>query len=320
MKAIAEIIGMKSTTPQIQIADLQSIRVFKAIVDSGGLSAAQTKLGMSLSHISSTLTGFEERFGVKLCNRGRAGFSVTEAGARLYASAAAVLDSLASLEGELAAVKGVLAGNLCLACHGGDYTHPSYILPEAISRFLSRDNNEATIQLEIGSQEFILEGVINGAIDIGIGHFPSSGAGIAKYKIYRETASLYCGVGHPLFGMRKPDWDPGDLNRFDFAMRSAHVVPVRALQGIQVGAIAPTQEARALLILSGKFLGFLPDHVAERWVARGEMQRLPGEALTYSIEMEIITRDTKQPSPLVTAFMQDYALTCAAKSLPKPTP
>ncbi|MBB3289028.1 MULTISPECIES: LysR family transcriptional regulator [unclassified Rhizobium] len=310
---------MKSSTPQIQIADLQSIRIFKAIADSGGLSAAQTKLGMSLSHISSTLTSFEERFGVKLCNRGRSGFSLTDAGKRIYASAAAVLDSLASFEEELAGVKGVIAGNLCLACHGGDYTHPSYILPEAISRFLARPNNHGTIQLEIGSQEFIAEGLVNGMIDIGIGHFPSAGSGLIKHKIYRETASLYCGLGHPLFTAEKAEWQPDDVVGFDFALRSAHVIPVSSLSNVSVRAIAPTQEARALLVLSGKFLAFLPDHVAERWVSSGEMRRLVGDSLSYSTEMEIVSRDTKHHAPLVAAFMEDYALVSVERTLPVPT-
>jgi len=310
---------MKSNTPQIQIADLQSIRIFKAITDSGGLSAAQTKLGMSLSHISSTLTSFEERFGVKLCNRGRSGFSLTDAGKRIYASAAVVLDSLASFEEELAGVKGVIAGSLCLACHGGDYTHPSYILPEAISRFLARPNNHATIQLEIGSQEFIAEGLVNGMIDIGIGHFPLVGSGLVKHKIYRETASLYCGLGHPLFTAEKAEWQPDDVVEFDFALRSAHVIPVSSLSNVPVRAIAPTQEARALLVLTGKFLAFLPDHVAHRWVLSGEMRRLTGERLSYSVEMEIVSRDTKQHAPLVAAFLEDYALISVARALPVPT-
>jgi LysR family transcriptional regulator, transcriptional activator for bauABCD operon len=310
---------MKSNTPQIQIADLQSIRIFKAIADSGGLSAAQTKLGMSLSHISSTLTSFEERFGVKLCNRGRSGFSLTDAGKRIYASAAVVLDSLASFEEELASVKGVLAGNLCLACHGGDYTHSSYILPEAISRFLARPNNHATIQLEIGSQEFIAEGLINGTIDIGIGHFPSAGSGLIKHKIYREMASLYCGADHPLFTAKKAEWQPDDLIEFDFALRSAHVIPVSSLSDVSVRAIAPTQEARALLVLTGKFLAFLPDHVAERWVSSGKMRRLVGDNLSYSTEMEIVSRDTKHHAPLVAAFMEDYALVSVERTLPVPT-
>ncbi len=236
---------MRNTAPQIQVSDLIAIRVFKAVADSGGLSAAQTKLGMSLSHISGTLTNFEERFGVKLCQRGRSGFMLTDAGRSVYASASAVLESLEHFETDLASLRGVIAGKLCIAGHGGDYTHSSYILPEVIGTFLSRGNNSATVQLEIGSQEFIVNGIINGSIDIGLGHFPSASSGIVKYKIYEEPASLYCGRGHALFDTDLRDLLPQDVLSYDFAMRSEHAVPVKSLGQAKIRAVAPTQEARA---------------------------------------------------------------------------
>src|SRR3546814_15117957 len=70
--------------------DLKSLRVFKAIADSGGLSAAELALDMSLPMISTYLSVLEQRLGVKLCNRGRRGFELTAEGQPIYRS----LDSL----------------------------------------------------------------------------------------------------------------------------------------------------------------------------------------------------------------------------------
>ena len=41
---------------------------------------------------------------------------------------------------------------------------------------------------------------------------------------------------------------------------------------LNAAAYAENMEATAMLILSGGFIGFLPEHYAARWVASGEMK------------------------------------------------
>lgn len=57
--------------------DLRLIRVFLAIVDAGGVSAAQDVLGVGQSTISSQLATLETRLDFRLCERGRGGFRLT---------------------------------------------------------------------------------------------------------------------------------------------------------------------------------------------------------------------------------------------------
>ncbi|WP_243747190.1 LysR family transcriptional regulator [Yersinia pestis] len=60
--------------------DLRLLRVFKAVVDCGGMSAAELELNISLSTISKHIKDLEQRLGLTLCQRGREGFAVTERG------------------------------------------------------------------------------------------------------------------------------------------------------------------------------------------------------------------------------------------------
>ncbi|HUK11136.1 MAG TPA: LysR family transcriptional regulator [Stellaceae bacterium] len=307
------------SAPSLQLSDLKSIRVFMAVAESSGLSAAQAKLGLSLSHISSILNNFEKRFGVKLCERGRSGFSLTEEGNYIYASSARLLQTLEKFESDLASFRGVLTGSLSIAAHPGDVTHREFILPKAINRFLSRENNRANIRLETASQEVIVNGIVNGTIDLAIGFFPNAHVGVVKYKLYEERSCLYCGAGHPLFA-RSDDPRTEEIVAHQFAMRSEIRAPYlpEVLSDVVVRAIASTQEARVLLILSGKFLTFVPDHVAARWVAAGRMRRLGGDQFSYTIEVEMITRDLKNPPALVTAFIQDYSAVCLEEAITVP--
>ncbi len=56
---------------QLSDMDLRLLRVFKAVVDCGGMSAAELELNISLSTISKHIKDLEQRLGLTLCQRGR---------------------------------------------------------------------------------------------------------------------------------------------------------------------------------------------------------------------------------------------------------
>ena len=86
--------------------DLDDIRTFAEVVDSGSLSAAGARLGMSKSMVSRRLARLEDELGQPLLARSTRGMSLTEAGAdfrpyaeRMLAELQAARDAL-SRQGE----------------------------------------------------------------------------------------------------------------------------------------------------------------------------------------------------------------------------
>ena len=71
--------------------DLKHLRVFAAVVECGGFTAAENMLDINCSTISKAMSDMESRLGVRLCNRGRGGFELTEEGEKLYQSRKVVL-------------------------------------------------------------------------------------------------------------------------------------------------------------------------------------------------------------------------------------
>ena len=61
-------------------ADLRLLRIFMTVADARGFSAAQTLLNISAPTVSNHISALETRLGVKLCQRGRAGFRLTQEG------------------------------------------------------------------------------------------------------------------------------------------------------------------------------------------------------------------------------------------------
>ncbi|MBY6091837.1 LysR family transcriptional regulator [Maritimibacter alkaliphilus] len=305
-------------TQNLHAQDIRHLQVFVVVASSGGMTAAQPALNMTLSSISTSISTFEKRFGITVCHRGRGGFELTDEGRVVYDIARDLLNRFSSAASEIALLGGVLSGELTIAGHGGDYTHPEYLIPEAVDRFLSRPDNSVALRMEIGSQTFIIQGVLRGDIDVGIGSFPLAREGVRRTPLYEEKASLYCGSRHPLFGGQTADMPPEAFSDFDFVLRT-ETAPIRdVVPGMRVRAVAPTQEARAMFILSGQIIGFLPDHVAHRWVARGQMKRIGGAELRYASQMELITKEDSRRNPVVEAFVADYAaavLTATGRAL-----
>ena len=65
---------------QVSDFDIRLLRIFRSVVECGGFSAAETVLGIGRSAISQQMSDLEQRLGLRLCQRGRAGFSLTEEG------------------------------------------------------------------------------------------------------------------------------------------------------------------------------------------------------------------------------------------------
>ena len=92
--------------------NLKSLRIFCAVAEAGGFSAAEKTLAMSKASISRHINDVEAVLGVKLCERGPSGFKLTLAGITTLQQARNALNSLARIRAEVDNVRGVLSGNI----------------------------------------------------------------------------------------------------------------------------------------------------------------------------------------------------------------
>ena len=76
--------------------------------------------------------------------------------------------------------------------------------------------------------------------------------------------------------------------RRQFFARGRNVLGTAALAGASVSV--------ATLILSGRFLGFLPDHYAEAFVRTGRMRAVQPALFNYTCSFSAITRRSPAPS------------------------
>jgi len=80
------------------------------------------------------------------------------------------------------------------------------------------------------------------------------------------------------------------------------------------------QESVATLILSGRFLGFLPDHYAEAFVRAGQMRAVQPELFRYACRFSGITRRSPAPSRVTQLLRECLVLAHINHPAPEPCP
>ncbi len=291
---------------QVSDMDLRLLQVFKAVVECGGMAAAELELNIGISTVSRHVKDLETRLGLVLCRRGRAGFALTAEGQRVYDE---TLRLLAAVEGFRASVDDIhdrMGGKLVVALFDKTASNPEARIPQAIAAFRAQAP-DVTLELHVGTIQAIERGVLDGSFAVGVIPAHRSASSLRYDRLFGETMRLYCGSAHSLFNSERAALDWKALRaRSDFAGLGYHSPNMQLAHGrhLQRAATAFDQEAIATLILSGQFVGFLPEHYAAAFVQRGQMRAVAPAKLHYACEFVSVLRRSPQPARAALAFHQ----------------
>ena len=120
---------------QLSDMDLRLLKVFKSVVDCGGMAAAELELNIGTSTVSRHVKDLETRLGLVLCRRGRAGFALTAEGQRVYDETLRLLASVDAFRGSIDDIHNRMGGQLEVALFDKTATNPQARIGEAIARF-----------------------------------------------------------------------------------------------------------------------------------------------------------------------------------------
>lgn len=294
-----------SLVTNIGDADLKLLRIFKSVVDSGGLSAAETELNIGRSTISKHVADLELRLDLKLCNRGPAGFSLTDDGQRVLEAADRLLASVSDFRGEISEIKQNLAGTIRISLFDLCAWNPESRIARAISSF-NRMAPDVEIELSQEPPNVIESMVISGNIDVGIIAEHRISPSLKYSALYGENMILYCGKGHPFFERSVSSISMAEVKEVNYAGISVNSPNLHIGQKLKFRRAAKVQSEHALimLILSGSYLGFLPDHLAHDFVRRGMLKPIYKEETRYRVEFSAVTRRTPEPNRITNLFVR----------------
>ena len=286
--------------------DLRLLRVFVALVEAGSFSAAQIALNLGQSTLSGHLAALERTLGGgPLCQRGRRGFRLTPFGEATLRAARQLFADIDTFQQRLGEFNGALVGRLRLGVVDGVVSSTWLGLQGAVGRYMAQAEN-VFIDLELGTPHDLERAIAEGRRDVVVGPFAQKAPGVVFLPLYREPHALYCGRGHPLFAAPASAIDQAAIERCAFSVRSYRLLEDLYRVGHpRASAGVVHMEAQVMLILSGRFIGFLPRHIGEGWVDLGLMRPLKPQTYHFESHHYVAYRSSDAERPLVQTFVRE---------------
>ena len=311
---------MQTTTPtpkpnprhaplgQISDMDLRLLRVFRTVVDCGGMAAAELELNIGASTVSRHIKDLETRLGLRLCSRGRAGFALTPEGAQIYAQTAQLFAAADAFRAGVDEIHQRMGGELQVAVFDKTASNPAARIAQAIALF-SQAAPDVALSLHVGTLTAIERGVLDGQFQVGIVPGHRSSSALEYQHLFDEGMLLYCSVAHPLYGANHGALDWEAMRTLRFAGLGYHSPNMEVSQRLRLRRVATgfDQESIATFILSGEFVGFLPAHYAASFEAAGQMQAIAPARFHYDCAFFAITRHAPAPARATRLFHQCLA-------------
>ena len=290
---------------QLSDMDLRLLHVFKSVVDCGGMSAAELELNIGASTISRHIKDLEARLGLVLCRRGRAGFALTAEGQRVHEETLRLLGGVEVFRNSIDDIHQRMGGELKVAVFDKTASNPQARIGAAIAQF-TRQAPDVSLQMHVASINAIESGLIDGNFHVGIIPAHRASQSLVYADLFDETMLLYCGAQHPLFGAPHQGMNWASLQAYPFAGLGYHSPNMELSHRARLPRKATgfDQESIATLILSGCYLGFLPNHYAESFKRAGHMQAVLPDMFFYPCHFVSVLRRSPLPSRAAQAFAQ----------------
>lgn len=174
--------------------DIKHMRYFTAIVKHGSMTEAANQLYISQPTISKAINDVEAELGVRLFNRNRKQFELTDAGQMFYDQSEEILRMHEALAYDLKNMVGVKHGHIRIGLPPIMDVSPLM----AIMKTFHDKYPEITYQLVESGSGTIEQRLRQYDIDIGITVLPTEGADFDAFTFLSETLCLVVHPNHPL--------------------------------------------------------------------------------------------------------------------------
>lgn len=289
---------------QVTDFDIKLLKIFKTVCDCHSFTSAESILGISRSAISLHMSDLENRLGIRLCQRGRAGFALTDEGREILEYIEVLTAAIEDFRSKVNQMHNRLKGEFNIGIINNLVTMPRGYITNTLTQ-LAEEHAEVIINISMSTLSDIECRVLDNRLHAGVIPLVTPLSGLDYFDLYSESSFLYCGKNHPLFNQCS-SINLNELKKWQAILPNYAITSEAAKlhQLLDCKATASDREGIAFLILTGKFLGFLPDHYAKKWVEDGVMQPVLKEKMYYSTPICLITHKGKNHNNILKTFME----------------
>jgi len=229
------------------------LRTFLAVARTGNLTKAARELNASQPTVSLQLRALRKSLDTTLLERHQGGFRLTPAGEKLRRYAEDVLGGLRTLQQDIEALKGSVAGPLAV---GGTFVVSRFVLPSVLSRFRGQFPG-VDLQLHVDHPEPLFNALLTSMLDVACYLQVRTPPGLTLEPVGVQELVIIASPRHPLAGRRRVA--PHELNEHPFVafasspfteliaarLHEAGVTPRTAAEGRHHDAVKKLVESNA---------------------------------------------------------------------------
>jgi LysR family transcriptional regulator, cell division regulator len=279
-------VAQKVEMTSAELPSPTDLRYFLSVANSGNISRAATRLGISQSSLSIAIQRLEATFDVPLLIRGKAGVKPTRAGQRLMSQARHLLEDWQKLRADVLKEQTGMFGRFSLGCH---LSIGLYTLSRCLPGLLAENPNiEVSVQHDYSHR--ITEDVVSDRLDFGICCNPVHHPDLVIRRLYRDEVTLWTNGSEQA--------NEGRVLVYDPSMHEAQVI-LRRMGKLELkfGRIitANAMESVASLVAAGLGVGILPGEVVETFPP-SVLVPYAGHRLSHPVIVSLVYRADAQKS------------------------
>jgi DNA-binding transcriptional LysR family regulator len=283
--------------------DLTLMRSFLAVAETGAITEAAERVGVTQPALSRRIQQLEEHLGVELLARGRKGVQLTEIGRLVQHEAQGIVARYEQMREMVSSHQRLEGGTVRI---GGGATAVSFILPEAIAAFQAAHPQVRFQMREAGSSE-IAGDVVAGQLELGVVTLPVRDRELDVTPLTTDHIVLVGRRDHPLAQRRRvriQDLADQAFVAFEAGSALRQIIDGKLREaGVEVNVVMELRSIPAILrmVLTTGNLAFVSQLGMEQ---RGDVVALPVRGLRIARHLAVIARRGAVLSPAAAAFSE----------------
>ncbi|MBM4378972.1 MAG: LysR family transcriptional regulator [Deltaproteobacteria bacterium] len=178
---------------------LQSLKMFCDVVETGSFSRAAQLNHVTQSAVSQQVRALELRYEQKLLSRSARQVTPTPAGERLFRGSKEILSRFAEVESEIRETSPDIQGSCSISAIYSVGLHEL----NALQKDLLKLHPKVNLRLNYRRSDQVYDDVILGAAELGLVAYPQARAGLDNHPFREDRLALVCPPGHPLAAKQK---------------------------------------------------------------------------------------------------------------------
>lgn len=283
------------------------LNVFVEAALAQNFSVAARRLYLSQPAVSLQIGNLEKQLGIELFHRSGRSIQLSEAGKVLLPLAQEALRQVKRIEETMWGLKGILIGELPVAC---STTVGKYILPRLVAGF-RRQHPNVRVTINVMSRRAAIEWLLTGRAEIAVVSNKPAQSDIEQASFLEDTVVLLVPADHPWADGRTVT--PAELLTQPFVLREATAGTYEVVaEGLQAHGLNVSQlqtvltlantEAIEMSVEEGIGIAFVSRLAAKRGLTLGKVVEVPVAGLDLRRSIYMLQHNRRAATPIQQAF------------------